>query len=464
MLSNFKNQQISKLDASMVRCGITFIFAYRFSGSIDPDLLEESVNTLLSQVPRLQKKMVLLEKYRGQWQTPNFIKPLFSIDDNAVLDEVLSMAYQNVGMTSEDPKVPPMHFTLCLEPTQPTQFIILQTGKHSYCDGKSATMMFNHVITFYNALLTDDKQAQQTTIDAVSALTSPTPDDVFALRKQTQPIIEISRWQHIKNIARLMTYKVSDKAQHSTSHKQLPNQFKQFQQTSATPLVQRFDMSSLIDYANQHCPDVSPNNLICALIAKATYAVNRKFKNQPTAYQISFRMMIDIFNAPMRKRFIGNYIAYLPVTVDARMPLMSIADRINDRLFNARLKREDISMYKLLEFALGSGMANKTNDPVSYIIANIDNITLNHNPTLMQGATYLKTDVTANSVPQDLGGAQLNNRPTLCFNLSKENLLMISFFNTVTNPLAGQQLLESVAAELDSLDLTDAESVTVAHI
>lgn len=451
MVTPTKNNTLSKLDASMVHCGVVFIFAYRFNGTIDIEQFNASVNAVIGHVARFQQSIILQENYQAQWQDAAVRAPLLRTIEVDDLDQALECAYQNIDSNHQTQQHPPMFFTLYIDRNQPNNFIVSQSGKHSYCDGKSAIALFNHVLQHYSAALCNDLTTQQNIVDNICSLSSPGPDDLYALRANSQRLINIGRWQHICNILRLMTYKVSDRAQYATPHSALPARLQEFRHTPSTPLLRSFNISALIRYCDSHCPQVSPHNMICALVAKASYALNCAVKKQPDAHQISFRVMVDILNAPMRGQYIGNYIAYLPVTVDGRLPLHVIAAAINERLLNARQNREDISMYKLLEFALGSGMANKRNDPVSYIIANIDNISLTHNPHMLQGAQYQQFCATANAAPVNLGGAQLNNRPTVCFNLAADNRLLLSFFNTVTDPQINSLLLDNIDAELKKL-------------
>lgn len=446
--------KLSKLDASMHRCGVVFIFDYRFTGSLDSEQFGKSVNEVLSNVARFQHNIDLLENYQAQWQAVSLAyasQPLFTLQYVDDLDMALLATYQNIASVESVAQYPPMSFSVFVDKHQVDHFMILHCGKHSYCDGSSATALFNQVVKHYNAALNNDLSEQKVIIDDIRALSSPGSDDIYALRqKHNKALIDIGRWQHIKNTVRLMSYKVSDNTHYATPHAQLPDLLAQSRKTVSEPLMRSFDITKLITYSNTHCPDVSPHNMICALLAKAAYALNCDNK-AADSHRISFRVIIDILNIPMRKKMLGNYICYFPVSVDGRLPLQKIADAVNQRLFEARQQRQDVSMYKLLEFALGSGMANKSNDPVAYIIANIDNISLAHNPQRLQGAKYQRMHATANAAPLDIGGAQLNNRPTLCFNFTSDKRLILSFFSTITDRYTSEQLLDYVAAELASL-------------
>lgn len=59
--------------------------------------------------------------------------------------------------------------------------MLLQCGKHSYCDGTSATLLFNQLIKHYNAALLNDSSTQKQLLDNVKAMISPAPNDIYSL-------------------------------------------------------------------------------------------------------------------------------------------------------------------------------------------------------------------------------------------------------------------------------------------
>lgn len=435
---------ISKLDASMIRCGVRFTFDYQFQGSVDTEPLQHSVNHVMSKLARFNCRMDLLDKYEGQWQ--NFSKSMnwFRVEQLADLNNSLTTTYERVGPTQNCIELPPMFFTLFHSANKPNSFVLQQCGAHSYCDGKSAITLFNLVLQYYSALVTKDRATQKAITDQLNGFETPAPDAIFKR-------LTLGRWSHIKNIFSLMSYKTSDAPQYATPHRALPDLLKHYNTEPSQPIMRSFFIAPIIDYCKQHCPNISPHNLVCALLAKANYSLSKQLQRPLKKHQVSFRVMVDIINAPQRRKLLGNYIAYLPVTIDGRQSLKQIAHAINERLLQARLSRADVSMYKLLEFALGSGMANKSNDPVSYIVANIDNFSLKLNPEMLTGACLSQFQASANAVVLDEGGAQLNNRPTICFSLSTDHQLLVSFFNTLSEVDVQQQWLDKIEQEIQDI-------------
>ena len=439
---------ISKLDASMVRCGVVYMFSYRFTGTVQHEVLTHSIDRVVNAIPRFRHLMKTDAGYQGHWQEQTPDMPLLVMMENDDIDQAFEDYYQQLSQTDQD-ALAPMFFVL-IKRKAGDNFMILQCGKHSYCDGGSATFVFNQMIDYYNAMIQGCSDVMQVVLDNVSALTSPAPRDIFSLGLNSKrKLIDIGNLRHVKNTVKLLTYKTCDETRYATPHAELQSMLAAFRDQTSAPIMRCFDVHALIEHCGRYFPAVSPNSMVCALIAKAFHLHKRDTKKALNSPNISFRMMVDILTPPMRKKYIGNYIAYLPVTVYAPAAIHDIANVINHWLFDAKQKRADISMYKLLEFALGSGMANKTNDPVSYIIANISNTRLSSNPGLMHNATCNEFRACANSAPVDLGGAQLNNRPTLCFNLNSSGQLYVGFFNTLTDREVGWQILDNVQAVLE---------------
>jgi hypothetical protein len=431
---NIQQQHISKLDASMIRCGVGFVFKYTFEGSVNCQKLQMSTIRVLSSIPRLQEAMKLKGQYEGEWVTHK--RSTLSWFEHRVssFETALEQCYQNLARQGNSTAAP-MQLTLVNHDCKANQFALLQSGMHSYVDGTSATAIFNLIIKHYNATLLGDVTTCQKIESDLKKTTSPVPDEIFSLwNGKKRSLIKLSRWEHVKNLFHLLSYKINDERQYSSSFEALPKLLQNFKPETSKPKKAQFNLTEFINGSQKVLPSVSPNNMICALIAKVMYEINLKHRKYKAPKELSFRVMVDILNAGLRKQILGNYIAYLPVTVDGSMPIDEIATHVNKQIYTAKVTKKDISMYKLLEFALGSGMANKTNDPVSYIISNVSNPLINFNSNLMKGACCQKFEAYSNSLPIDFKGAQLNNRPAICFHLNANKQLFVSFFNTLTDP------------------------------
>ncbi|MDP5213372.1 hypothetical protein ORJ66_10000 [Pseudoalteromonas tunicata] len=439
---------ISKLDASMLKCGINYLFSYVFCGSIDAEILQKSVSQALKKVQRLQQKMVTDDKFLGHWQSFEAEPPCFFIH-TAEFQLIRDKYYKD--MTNNSSQYAPMSFVLVLSQNS-KKFMILQFGQHGYCDGTGATQIFNHILQFYNAHIKGDKNHQNNILNQLSAYRSPSPDEVYSISNKTsQNELNLKSWQHIKNIFKLLTYKTQDTGPIATPFEQLPIMLEDKMQLSNEPLNAKFDFSHLLAICHSQAPEVSPNNLACAVIAKAMHLANQQH-NKAESPLISFRVIVDILNLGLRKKLIGNYIAYLPITINASKSLIDMGKEISSRIFEAKMDQQDISMYKLLEFALGSGMAVKANDPVSFIVSHIGNYPLQANPELLANAKLSDFAACANANPSDLMGAKLNNRPTICFNLNQHHELFIGMFHSLTKNNLKKLFFDCLSSQLTSIE------------
>lgn len=443
--------QISRLDTSMVHCGVVYLFCYRFAGQPDIAALQTSTERVLGALRRLQYPLLSGKHYRGRWGEQIISQPRFSCRAVTDLTKACDELYQQAGTTGSWLQQSPMHLSCLLQPEQ-QHFVLVQSGLHSYCDGNSATYLFNQILQFYTAVLANDTTQQQHILHSLQQLTSPSPDQLYALRGRPEhKVLPIGRWRHLVNTVRLICYPVRDHIRFATPFDQLQQGQPEVLPVATAPVQQQINLRQLLRVCDTRCPDVSPHNLVCALLAKAAWQL-AKNRGQPLPdNRISFRVMVDLLNVKQRKLYIGNYIAYLPVTIDASIPLPALAQQVNQRVMQARQARQDVSMYKLLEFALSSGAANKQNDQVSFIVSAIGNQRLLSNPGLLPQCQYLDLQASANAVPADFAGVQLNNRPTICFHFNREQQLTLSFFNTWSDPAVRSSWLAHIRQLADSV-------------
>ncbi|RZQ51495.1 hypothetical protein C1E23_19205 [Pseudoalteromonas phenolica] len=442
------HSNISKLDASMLKCGINYLFSYVFCGSIDAEILQKSVTQAIKQVQRLQQKMVTNDKFLGHWQSFESDPSCFFIH-TAEFQQIRDKYYKD--MVNNSSQYAPMNFVLVLSPNS-QKFMILQFGQHGYCDGAGATQIFNHILQLHNAYLDGNKSRQDKILKQLGDYHSPSPNQIYSLsNKANKNWLPLKPWQHIKNTVKLLSYKTKDAGPIATPFAQLPNMLSSEKQLSSTPLNGKFDFSHLLAVCQSQAPEVSPNNLACAVIAKAMYLANQQH-NKIENPLISFRVIVDILNLGLRKKLLGNYIAYLPVTIDASKSLINMSKDISSHIFEAKMNQQDISMYKLLEFALGSGMAVKANDPVSFIVSHIGNYHLQANPDLLANAKLSDFAACANANPSDLIGAKLNNRPTICFNLNQQHELFIGMFHSLTKNNLKKLFFDCLGNQLTSIE------------
>ncbi len=436
--------QISCLDASMVHCGIAYLFCYRFSGQPNVCALQNSAEQVLGAVRRLRYPLMSGQNYRGSWGEQVVRQPYFSSRTVPDLPQACAELYQQAGTAGSWLQQTPIHICCLLQPDQHS-FVLVQSGLHSYCDGNSATYLFNQILQFYQAVLTADTAQQQQILQSMQQLSSPAPAQIYALCGRFEhKVLPIGRWCHIVNTCRLISYPVRDHVRFATPFDQLPQVLPDTLPISTAPVQQQVNLSRLLDDCNTLCPEVSPHNLVCALLAKAAWQLAQQRGLPLPDNRISFRVMIDLLNVTQRKLYIGNYIAYLPVTIDASLPLPALAQRVNQRVMQARQARQDVSMYKLLEFALRSGAANQQNDQVSFIVSGIGNQRLLSNPGLLPDCQWLELQAAANSVPTDQTGIRLNNRPTICFHFNLEQQLVLTFFNTWSDPTVSSNWLTHI--------------------
>lgn len=452
MLNNPSSIAISRLDASMDRCGVMFLCSYRFKGKIDEQCLEESVGTALEQVARLNLIMRTDEKYRGEWSQRLQNPCWFTVLNGDDLGESYHNLYRDIFNYRTNHNCGPMFFVLIKSTLTPEEFIIVQCGDHSYCDGGSASMLFNKLIACYNHIKLKDQSQVNAVCHSLSLLESPSPDAIYSLAPGRKKIISVGRWRHMKNLLGLMSYKVFDSGNYATPYAKIATEFSHFQRKKNDPVEVFFSVARLLERCSLQYPVLSPSIIVYALLAKAAFRVNQRAKGVNNNSALSFRVMVDLLNPRVREKYLGNFIAYMPVTLANDAPVAELANEIGQHLLDAKMRKADISMYKMLEFALSSGVANKVNDPTSFTIAQLGNPYLDANPGYLIDAQFQGFTANANAAPKDIKGAQLNNRPVVCFSLLDNKKLFLGFFNTVSDAQIPAQLLQQVDEILQGED------------
>lgn len=434
---------LSRLDASMARCGVTFVCGYRFHGAIDAERLHQSIAGVLSQVSRLARSICSDARGRGHWQAAPAASEYFWTMMVSDLDAGYRQVFRDVFALKSQRRCAPMFFILMRTALSPDEFMILQCGDHSHCDGGSVALLFNQVIRYYNALCAGDSPVIEGIQASLRRLTSPAPDAIYAFGRG-KTLIRLGHVRHLANLCRLAAYRTTDAGQYATPYPAMAGQLARHSPQMAQCASVSFDLSRLMRQCQGQDPDLTPNSLVCALIAKALYELNHGSRKIAHTDTISLRILMDILPPALRQCCIGNYIAYLPVTVAGGQALHQIGRQIQNLLLAWQAMGAHLSLYKMLEFALARGLAGGFNDTTSCTLSNFSNYQLDRHPNCLAGAQCRDYVASANSNPKDLIGARLNNRPVLSFRLSPAHRLQLGFFHTLGDPGLNRQVADQI--------------------
>lgn len=434
------------LEGLMDRANIAFTSGYRFQGNINVILLQQSIETVCQCIDKFSFQVNFISQDNYAWQQAE--TPIFSLHtlQSNNLEEAFTQVCQHSHKTFEAQNYVPMFFTLILgtNPSEENEFIIAQTSCHTHVDARSSEVIFNNIIDYYNALYKQSNTEKEGIIAATQQLKTVDSDIVIKQRFEMN-----STANHEKNIEGITDYSIEDLGQHAIAMTALDKLLPKYKQTERSPITQHFDVHSLLTTIRHEYSNVTKNSVACACIVKALYHINVQQKGLAADHQISFKMLSDILTPAMRQQYTGNYIAFVPVTVNAGNSIAEIANEINDRIIEFKTNNIDVSVFALTEDAISQGLVGTADESLSFVVTNWNNFTFNNQEDYLADCTSIRHQSGVNIEPKDNLGAALVNRPVFVINFSPNDELCISQFPSLDSAKVNQ----NIAIQLDHVFL-----------
>ncbi len=413
------------LEGLMDRANIAFTNGYRFKGAIDVQQLQTSIQAVCNSIIKFEHQVHFISQDNFSWQNSaqrDYTLRLVAITD---LDEGFAILCSNSYVILRQQNHAPMSFTL-IQPPSPknnTEFIIAQLCNHTYVDARSAEVIFNKIIELYNRLCQQDNSAAEAVLSSIQKLHTAPPDIVIEERFNASP-----KTNHKDNVEKIMSYQIDDVGQYAIPISDLDNTLIKYKATSRKPLIQFFRVDEMIRLCREKQPKISKNSIICAVLVRAIYNINVQEKGIEAEHIISFKMLSDILTPTMRQKYSGNYIAFVPVTVEGNQSLENIAKDIDDRVIEFKSTNLDVSVFSLTEDAVKAAMVGTADEPLSFIVTNWNNITFTTKEDFLNNCQSIRHQSGVNIEPKDCLGASLVNRPVFVINFSPNGELCLSLF------------------------------------
>lgn len=418
------------LDGIMHRCGLLATLGYSFFGVVDLARLKESFLRVTSNVERFKYELYLDERGAHQWARRTVGAPVIRVVASDEPRTDFTSLCQDSWSHRDALQGAPLFWTVfCGTPNERGErvYLIAQTMDHAYCDGASLETILDRVIEHYNALLTDDGPAARYVEDAVRGLYSPSTDDLHRLFRSSS-LIRLSAGRHARNILGISRYPLADNGSHGSPFAAVRRTFSTYRNRKHRPLMRTYPLRSLLAEVRSKTPTVSTNSVICAVIVKSLHQINCRTKRMVPEHTISFRLVVDVLPPELREHVIGNYIAYVPITVSGLPSIAEIARDIHRRIQAAKRDQEHVSQFKLLEFAISNGMVGKKDDPVSCCITFMRSRRFADAPGRLQGTTYQDLVIGVQTQPLDVFGGLMSNKPTIAVALDAQDNLFLTIF------------------------------------
>jgi hypothetical protein len=408
------------LEGLMNRANIYFTSGYRFSGPLDTTALQASFLAAIGACRKFEYRLHFEAQNRFDWRHVGTHRKHFKVVDCDDIDHEFAELCRNSLMLAGTDEHCPMALTV-LRHTGSNEFIIAQTCEHTYLDARSAEYIFNRMIDHYNAQMRGDAAGQQAAVDAIRqtrTITSGKMLELLGLDDQT----------HNRNLAALGNYPVADDGKHAIPLKQVPACLENYRKQRFAPVVRFFPLADLLAHCRQRYPEVTQNSVICAALAKGFYNLDRNTRQLPEKQTISFKMLSDLLVPELRESYSGNYIAFVPVSVDGELPVEEIARQIHERIREFKSEKIDVSLFRAVEDATQEGLVGTADDALSFVVTNWNNYRFLNQSDFLHGCISLRHQSGVNIEPRDTLGAVLVNRPILVINLSAANEVCLSLF------------------------------------
>ncbi|MBF0265859.1 MAG: hypothetical protein HQL46_11365 [Gammaproteobacteria bacterium] len=424
------------LEALMSRAHIIFTSGYHFKGPIQAEQLEQSFIDIVECMTKFEYKINFTNQSQYHWEKHGPFKDRFLVIETQDIEQEFKEVCSRSVEILENSNHYPMVMVL-IKHSSTEDFIIAQLSEHTPTDAGSSEVVFNKVIAYYNALTDGDTKEAESILEATKKIQTISTQDMVNLLQKPD-------FDHQKNIENLLAYPIADNGDHKISLTQIPKYLKAYKQRTRHPVIEYFDIAAMLKQCRQNHPEISRNSIISAVLAKALYLLNVEKKNTPQDHSISFRMLSNILPHDLRQLYSGNYIAFVPVTVDGQDTIEDMAVSIHQRIREFKQTQLDVTLFDLVEGATQDNAVGKEDDEVSFIVTNWNNYTYLNNKGFLNGCTSIKHISGVNLEPKDVLGASLVNRPVMAINLSPDEQLTLSFFPSLDSDEKSREIMDYV--------------------
>ncbi len=409
------------LECLMNRANILFTNGYRFKGELNLKNLEASYTAITSSVEKFAHQLHFESQNRFHWKPAGPYRKPFEVLESDDLDQAFKDLCKNSLSLLEEGGHCPMVLSVILDKTIGKEFIIAQTTEHTYLDARGSESIFNKILEYYNALCRGE-------LDRLPGIVDSAKDIKTLSGQQILQILSADGHDHEKNVEGLVAYPVADVGEYAIPLRAVPDCLENYKKQRFAPIVEFLDIKKLLDQCRARYPQVTQNSVICAALAKGFYNINRAVKKKPEEHLISFKMLSDLLAPELRQKYSGNYIAFVPVSVDGEKPIEEIAKQVHDRIREFKTTKLDVSIFKLTEEAVEQALVGTADDALSFVVTNWNNYRYLNSDEYLHGCQSVRHQSGVNIEPRDALGAILVNRPILVINMSAPDEVCLSFF------------------------------------
>ncbi|MBA5687413.1 hypothetical protein [Rugamonas apoptosis] len=433
----------------MSRANIFFTSGYRLYGDVDVAALQESYAVIVGAVEKFQHGLRFQAQNDYAWceaEGEGLTLGLRECDD---VDTAFGELCRESLSFHGEQRHCPMSLTLLRNRHDARDVILAQTCEHTYVDARGAESVLNLIVDHYNATLRGDGAAASAALAAARNMSTLSGHDMAGL-------LAGAGHDRDANLAHLQAYPVADAGQFAIQPGQVPDLLEQYQRQRFAPLVRYHDIASLLQACRAQYPEVTQNSVVCAALAKGVHDINVAQRGVASGHTVSFKMLSDLLAPSMRAQYCGNYIAFVPVSVDGSLPMAELAKAIHDRIRHFKESQLDLTIFKLTEEAVDAALVGQeaVTDPLAFVVTNWNNYRFLGDEEYLHGCRSVRHQSGVNIAPKDALGAGLVNRPVMVINMSAKLELCLSFFPSLRAQEENLAVADAIGAVFAQHDAT----------
>ncbi len=412
-------------DFTFFRTGVSFIIGYKFDGFLYDDEFKFSYETVVSKINKFHYKPDLNPIDNSwSWVLSELRKnqaDIILVDDiDKGLNEICSNNFEEKIKNYNDP----INLVI-IKSTINNEFYLALICSHGYLDARGCQSIFHLIIEHYNA----SKEKNFFEIENIlkTATLFETINSNLIVNRLSKPNYNLE-----SNLEALINYPIEDIGEYTIPSSKIPNLLSEFKNKIRKPVNCSVDASIVFKHVKKIHPNVTKNSIITAVLNEALYRININQKGKEKKHIISGRMVSDILPSEMRTKYLGNYIAFVPINTNGESSLAEKAKEINERVIECKTKKLNLSCFQFLELKQDSFNVNVEDNNPSYIITNWNNHRFMTEEEFLFDCKSLEQRGGIKINPIDNTAAKFLSQPIIAINLSFNNQLFISIFPSLS--------------------------------
>lgn len=427
------------LEGLMSRAEILFTAGYVFKGELDIEGFKDSFHTIVDSIAKLNHQLDFKAQNEFHWKPSDTYNERFHVFESEDIENEL----KEVSARGFDIRASSNNFPMNLviikstHPEEKDKFVVAKMWSHEFIDARSAESIFHLIVDHYNAKVKGDADGMQTAEKKAQQLHTLDAGDMVEKVKSAD-------YDHQENAEHLASYAISDEGDYGVRIATLSDLLPEFAKRKRFPVSCIVDAKPMIARCREAYPEASKNAIITAVLHKALYNINVTHKGKPEHQIISGKTVSDLLSPELREQYIGNYIAFVPVSTPGEISIEDMSKQIHDRIVVFKSKQINLTCFELVEQAANANVVGTADDELSYVITNWNNYRFLSDKTFIEGCESVAHYSAVNVDPLDAGGAALINRAIVVINLSLDDQLCFSMFPSLRNDEENKQLIAEV--------------------